>query len=138
MITYAQVRLNSNQSVQRLDAVSGQAGFDIAFYTSEIDAYYNITRYLTDNTLQPAQPSVLLNSLNLQFNQTLWLHRNHRLVLELGANVEAATRSTTFMVGAFWEGSYSRGLDDYSTPETNLPQQLGRGRGFLKPEETLR
>ena len=41
-------------------------------------------------------------------------------------------------VGAFWEGSPGRGLDDYSTPEINLPQQLSQGRNAFRPEETLR
>ena len=81
---------------------------------------------------------MLRHRIGAEIGQTIWLNRNHRLGLLLSANVEATTRETTWIFGAFWEGSRSRGLDDYSTPEINLPQQLGQGRGYLRPEETLR
>lgn len=135
MIVYGQGRLTSNQSVHQLDSVRGRFGFDLAIRTTEFVSYYEIAHFLADDA---RANSVLRHRIGAEIGQTIWLNRNHRLGLLLSANVEATTRETTWIFGAFWEGSRSRGLDDYSTPEINLPQQLGQGRGYLRPEETLR
>jgi hypothetical protein len=81
---------------------------------------------------------VIQHTLFAEIGQTIWFHRNHRLGILASGRVEVASGSTNILFGLFWEGSPGRGLDDYSTPEINLPQQLGQGRGFLKAEETLR
>ena len=135
MITYAEMRLSSNQTVQQLDGVRGRIGVDVAFYTTELSASYRIDHFLVDDA---RTSSLLYHTFSAEVQQTLWLNRNHRLGFTLRGNVEAVTQATTFVLGAFWEGSRGRGLDDYSTQEINLPQQLGRGRGFQRPEETLR
>lgn len=135
MITYAEFRLNSNQTVEKLDAVSGRVGFDLALYTTELTVSYQLEHFLVDDA---RSRSLLWHTLSAELHQTIWLNRNHRLGVQLRGNVEVGTRATTWVLGAFWEGSRGRGLDDYSTPEINLPQQLGRGRGLQRPEETLR
>jgi hypothetical protein len=135
MITYGMARLTSNRSVQQLDAITGRFGVDLALRTTELVAEYEIARYLVNDA---RQRSLLQNRLGLDVKQTIWLNRNHRLGLQASGNVEVASRASTFMLGAFWEGSRGRGLDDYATPEINLPQQIGQGRGYLRPEETLR
>ncbi len=134
-ITFARARLTSNQSVRQLDSVSGRLGLDMAFHTTEIVASYELEYFRIDDA---RQKSVLQHRIMTELSQTIWLNRNHRLGLRLSSSVEASSRAMTWIVGGFWEGSHGRGLDDYSTPEINLPQQLGRGRGFARPEETFR
>lgn len=135
MITYGMVRLTSNRSVHMLDAVTGRFGIDFALRTTEVVAEYEIAKYLVNDA---RQKSLLQNRIGLELKQTIWLNRNHRLGLQASGNVEASSLASTFTIGAFWEGSRGRGLDDYATPEINLPQQIGQGRGYLRPEETLR
>lgn len=135
MLSYAELRLSSNQTIQALDGVRGRVGVDLALYTTEIAAAYQIDHLLVDDA---RRRSYLYHTFSVEVNQTLWLNRNHRFGIVLSGNIEVVSLATTCVLGVFWEGSRGRGLDDYSTQETNLPQQLSRGRGFLRPEETLR
>jgi hypothetical protein len=135
MIVYGRVRLTSSPSVRQLDSVRGRFGFDLMIRTTEIVSYYDIAQFLVDEVRTQA---VLQHRLGLELGQTIWLNRNHRLALFASGNVEVTSRSTTWIFGLSWEGSRGRGLDDYSRPEMNLPQQLSQGRGTLRPEETLR
>ena len=135
MITYTELRLSSNQTVRMLDSVSARAGFDLALYTTELAVYYQLEHFLVDDA---RRQSLLWHTVSAELDQTVWLNRNHRLGFQLRGTVEVGSQASTWVLGAFWEGSRGRGLDDYSTPEINLPQQLGRGRGLQKPEETLR
>src|SRR5262249_2013361 len=112
MIAYARVRVSSNQTVKQLDAVSGRLGFDLALYTTELISYYDIAYYLVDDS---RRQTLLRNHLLFGINQTIWVHRNYRIGLQVSANVEPSSRDTTWIFGGFWEGSRGRGLDDYST-----------------------
>ncbi|MFO0577108.1 MAG: hypothetical protein U1A78_24145 [Polyangia bacterium] len=135
LITYGSVRLTSNRDVHQLDSVSGRFGVDLALRTTEIVADYEIAQYLVDDA---RTKQLLQHRLSAALKQTIWLHRNHRLGLVGSGYFEASSQASVVTVGAFWEGSPGRGLDDYSTPEINLPQQLSQGRNALRPEETLR
>jgi hypothetical protein len=135
MISYAQARVISNQSIRQLDAVSVRAGFDLSIHLTELSAYYEFAQLFVDDA---RQRMLQAHHLAGQLQETVWVHRNHRLGLWLWGATEFVSHRTTLQLGLFWEGSPSRGLDDYSTPVINLPQQLGRGRGIPKPEETLR
>ena len=135
MINYAELRLSSNRNVHELDGVRARLGLDMAFHTTELILDYQLDHYLVDDA---RKQSILWHSISAGVYQTIWLNRNHRLGLSLYGTVEAVTQSTTFVLGAFWEGSRGRGLDDYATPEINLPQQLSQGRGYQRPEETFR
>ena len=134
-ITYTHFRVSSSDAAKKVDSLSGRLGLDVVLHTAELVSYYELEQYLVTDV---RRRRLAQHHLFVELNQTFWVHRNHRLGLQLSANAELATHATTFIVGAFWEGSHGRGLDDYSTPETNFPQPLGRGRGILKPEETLR
>lgn len=135
MISYAELRLSSNRNVHELDGIRARAGLDMAFHTTEVILDYQLDHYLVDDA---RKQSILWHSISAGVYQTLWLNRNHRLGLQLYGTVEVLTQATTFVLGAFWEGSRGRGLDDYATPEINLPQQLSQGRGYQRPEETFR
>ncbi len=135
LLSYTELRLSSNRDVHQLDGVRARAGVDMAFHTTEIVLDYQLDHYLVDDARRTA---LLWHTFSGAVNQTIWLNRNHRLGLTLSANVEVLSQATTFVFGAFWEGSRGRGLDDYATPEINLPQQLSRGRGYQRPEETFR
>jgi hypothetical protein len=133
-IVYGHVRVDSNRSVNRVDRFSGEIGLDVAFHTAELVAYYNVTQELAGD----ARPqNILRHRFGGEVDWTMWVHRNHRLTLRLGGFIDPITNAQTIFFGTFWEGSMSRGLDDYSTPQINLPQQLGRGRGILRGEGVL-
>lgn len=135
MISYAELRLSSNRNAHELDGVRARAGLDMAFHTTELILDYQLDHYLVDDA---RKQSITWHSISAGVYQTLWLNRNHRLGLTVSGNVEVLSQATTFVFGAFWEGSRGRGLDDYATPEINLPQQLSQGRGYQRPEETYR
>jgi hypothetical protein len=133
-IVYGQVRAYSNRDVHALDRVSARLGFDVLFHHTELAAYYDLTQELVDDA---RSKSVLRHRFNAEIDQNIWLHRNHRLVLRTGGYVDPINNTPVVFFGGFWEASVSRGLDDYSTPEINLPQQLGGGRGLVRGEEAL-
>jgi hypothetical protein len=133
-IVYGQVRASSNRNVHALDRVSARLGFDVLLHNTELTAYYDLMQEFVDDA---RTYSALRHRFNAEIDQNIWLHRNHRLVLRAGGYIDPFTNQPVVFFGGFWEASVSRGLDDYSTPEINLPQPLGAGRGIVRGEEAL-
>ncbi len=134
-ITYLQLRPYLAPSLTHLDTLDARVGFDVAFHTTEFIGYYDYQRLLPGELRLRAADA---HRLALEVQHTLWLDREQRLGFRLGGRVDPVFQSSSFVFGVFWEGSAGRGLDDYSTPEVNLPDQVAQGRGLPQREESLR
>jgi len=135
MIAYAHGRLSSGAAPYHLDRSSVELGADVALGTTEIITRLGVTRRAASAEWLAGRTTGRFSS---EVAHTVWLDRNHRVTGRASVARDLDRTSYAFFVGLFWEGSFGRGLDDYATPEINLPYQLAQGRGVLEPARELR
>lgn len=134
-ITYLRLRPTLAPNVVSFDVLDARAGFDVAFRTTEVIAYYDYQHLLPGQTrARPADT----HRLSLEIQHTLWINGDHRLGFRIAGRLDPVNQSSSVLFGMFWEASAGRGLDDYSTPEVNVPDQIAQGRGVAQKEESLR
>jgi hypothetical protein len=134
LIAFANARATTTPSVVAVDRYTVQVGLDLVFGTTELAGTYAWRRFVAGETRRQGSTH---HEVGGRLEQTLWLTRGQRLGLRAAGTCEVDGPAYALSVGAFWEGSFDRGLDDYTPPAINFPEQLGRGRAIPTQERSL-